>query len=368
MQRVNSLLEDLAIGPLVGLAVGLDGLIPAPLVLEEFLVLGLGGVELGELIGLPIWSDIESGHSLVATDEESTTDDGVVVLAVDGGGTEDVLAGSLKTGEEATDEVGAHESESQLIVVLVVDTPQGVLLGLVVLPEPGKGNGAGVLVGVLALPVIKDERRLAKRLKRVLGLGGSRSFLLLDGRSNRGGSGSGDSSRRRLLGLFLLLGGSVLDSLLDLLSLRDDGSENRLAADQVEPAGEVREFLTERLVEDILEATNGQGGDEEIGESDALGDEEGVEEEVRVDDTNGLAGASSSLINVLLVVGHATDQREEPLSNLGEDLGVGERHPAEDLGVIALGLAEKSGLIVLGGDCDVLACCRVYIFVFGKLE
>ena len=44
------LLEDLAVGPLVGLAADLDGLVPRPLILDESLVLGLGGVELGELV------------------------------------------------------------------------------------------------------------------------------------------------------------------------------------------------------------------------------------------------------------------------------------------------------------------------------
>lgn len=32
-------------------------------------------------------------------------------------------------------------------------------------------------------------------------------------------------------------------------------------------------------------------------------------------------------------------------------MGVGEGHPAEDAGVVLLGLAKKGGLLVLGGDC-----------------
>jgi hypothetical protein len=31
-------------------------------------------------------------------------------------------------------------------------------------------------------------------------------------------------------------------------------------------------------------------------------------------------------------------------------VSVGERHPAEDAGVVLLGLAKKGGLLVLGGD------------------
>jgi hypothetical protein len=35
---------------------------------------------------------------------------------------------------------------------------------------------------------------------------------------------------------------------------------------------------------------------------------------------------------------------------VGKDLHVEERHPLEDSGVVLLGLAEESGLLVLGGD------------------
>lgn len=99
---MRRLLEDLAVGPLVGLAADLDGLVPRPLVLDESLVLWVGGVELGELIGFPIRGDVEGRESLLAAHHEGTADDAVVGLAVDGAGTEEVLAGSLEAGEEAT--------------------------------------------------------------------------------------------------------------------------------------------------------------------------------------------------------------------------------------------------------------------------
>lgn len=44
-----------------------------------------------------------------STDEVSSSDLGVVVLSVDGSGTEEVLAGALETVMESTDEVGGHE-------------------------------------------------------------------------------------------------------------------------------------------------------------------------------------------------------------------------------------------------------------------
>lgn len=95
------LLVDFAVGVLVGLAVVLDGLVPRELVLNEGAVLGVGGVELLELVALVIRANVDGRKDLLAADEEDTADDGVVVLAVDGDGAEDVLAGGLETSEEA---------------------------------------------------------------------------------------------------------------------------------------------------------------------------------------------------------------------------------------------------------------------------
>ena len=101
-RAADCLLEDLAISPLVGLAANSDRLVPRPLVLYEFLVLGLAGVKFGEFVALPVGCDVEGGESFVAADHEGTFDDGVVGLAVDGGRAEEVLAGSLETVEETT--------------------------------------------------------------------------------------------------------------------------------------------------------------------------------------------------------------------------------------------------------------------------
>jgi hypothetical protein len=62
----------------VVLAVDSDRVLPGPLIVNESLVLGLLGVELGEAVGLPVRSDIEGRLSLVSTDYESTLDDGGV--------------------------------------------------------------------------------------------------------------------------------------------------------------------------------------------------------------------------------------------------------------------------------------------------
>ena len=78
-------------------------------------------------------------------------------------------------------------------------------------------------------------------------------------------------------------------------------------------------------------------------------------EEVFVEDRNGFEGLFASFVNVLFVVRFTAGQWEEPASKGGEDLVVGEGHPADDGGIILLGLAEKAGFLILRRDCWVLA-------------
>lgn len=96
------LLEDLSVRPLVGLAVDVDRLVPGPHVVDKLLVLSLGGVELGELVALVVRGDIEGRKSLLATDDECTTDDRVIGDTEDGRATKEVLAAGLETSEETT--------------------------------------------------------------------------------------------------------------------------------------------------------------------------------------------------------------------------------------------------------------------------
>lgn len=323
------------------LAVNGEGGVPGPDVLNE-LAVGLGvGVELSEGVGLVVGGDLEGGGSLLAADEEDTIDNAGVVGTEDVLATEEVLAGSLKTGVEATDQVVGHEGKLELVVVLVGDPPEGVLLGLVVLPEPGHGDGTGVLVGVLALPLIEDEGGLAKGLEGVLDLGGGGSLgLLLGGSSSSGGSN---------LGLLLLLGGSVLDNLLGELGLVD-GLEVSLVNDGVVPAGDGGVGITELLVQNGGKGTGQEGSSEDISESDTLANEVGVGSQVSLKDSDLGDSDLGGLIDGLLVVAIETEERAVPGSEAGDDLAVGEGHPAHDGGIVLLGLAEKSGLLVLGGD------------------
>lgn len=318
------------------LAVDGDGDVPGPQVVDQLAVLLLGVVQLGEVVALPVGGNLEGRGVLLTADHEDTGDSTVVVGTKDTLSTEDVLAGSLKTGVEATDQVVGHEGELQLVVVLVVDLPQGVLLGLVVLPEEGQSIGTGLVVGVLALPVIEDEGGLLKGLQGVLGLGlGS----LLSGR----GRGSGS------LGLLLLLGGSVLDGLLGENGVGENSLEGVLVDNGGVPAGDSGVGAAPLLVQNGGEGTGEEGSGEDISQGDALTDQVGVGSQVGLKGGNGLQSSLGGIIDDLLVVAVEAEERTVPSTEAGEDLAVGEGHPADNGSIVLLGLTQKGGLLVLGG-------------------
>ena len=60
----HRLLEDLAVSPLVGLAVDLNGLVPGPLIIDVLLV--LGRVELGEVVALVVGGNVDGGEDLLS--------------------------------------------------------------------------------------------------------------------------------------------------------------------------------------------------------------------------------------------------------------------------------------------------------------
>lgn len=90
---------------LVLLAVVSNGLVPSPLSLNVGLVLRAAGVQLDELVALVVGSNVEDGLVVITTDDKSTLNDGVVVLAEDRGAAEEVLARSLQTVVEAADQI-----------------------------------------------------------------------------------------------------------------------------------------------------------------------------------------------------------------------------------------------------------------------
>jgi len=330
----SSLFENLAIGVNVLLAVDGDGLVPGPLSLDVGTVLGLGGVELGKLVALIVGSNVEDREVFLATDNEGTLDDRVVVDSVDGATTEEVLARTLKTVVEATDEVVRHESHGQLIVVLVGNLPQRVLLEVDVLPEPLEGN-RGLVVGVLALPFIEGKRGLGQGFKGVLGLGGSRLLLLLSSRLG-GGSGLGGGGR---LGLLNLLGSGVgQNRRLQDRKLLNDGSVDGLVDNGLVPTGNGGVLLAPLLVEEELEASVEEASAENISEGDALTNKVGVVGKVlfnRIDVTTNLL---EEIIDGLLVVGDSTSQLLDRTADMRGDF-IEEGHPFQDGSVVLLGLA-----------------------------
>ena len=55
----RSLLEHFPVRPLICLPFKLDRLVPAPLVADEFLIFGFGGIKLSELVALVVRCDIK---------------------------------------------------------------------------------------------------------------------------------------------------------------------------------------------------------------------------------------------------------------------------------------------------------------------
>jgi hypothetical protein len=212
------------------------------------------------------------------------------------------------------------------------------------------------------IPVVKNECGLAKELKRVLGLRGLRSLvlLLLDLSSGldlglllslRLGGGLGLLLLLLLLVLVLRAGRRlVLKSLLGEDGVLDNGLVDILADDSVEPTGDVGVVGAPLGVPEELETAGCDTGSEKIGEGETLADKVCVNEEVVLEDLGVSLGGLEVVVDALLVVGVTADQRTESTAKTREKVGVGEGHPAEDAGVVLLGLAEKGGLLVLGGD------------------
>lgn len=197
------------------------------------------------------------------------------------------------------------------------------------LPEPGESNRAGVLVGVLTLPVIKDQSRLAKGLKRVLGLRGRLGLFFLLSRSGLGGS----------LGLLLLLGRNVLDSLLNEDGLLNNGLEGGLVDNGLVPPGHSRVTGAPGLVQDSGKSTSKKSSTEEVCEGDTLANQVGIGSEMRLKDCGGLQSSLGGIIDSLLVVRVQAQKRAIPATEFGENFGIEERQPPQDGGIVLLGLA-----------------------------
>lgn len=100
-------------------------------------------------------------------------------------------------------------------------------------------------------------------------------------------------------------------------------------------------------VENVLEAAEEDRRDKDVGEGDALADEEGTGREGLLEVVEVLQALLLGSVNLRLLVGGSADEGAEPRRDGREEVGVGPRGPAEDVGGVLLGLAEEAGLVLL---------------------
>ena len=144
---------------------------------------------------------------------------------------------------------------------------------------------------------------------------------------------------RLLLWLLVLLRWHIRDRLLNELQITRNLLVDRLRVDRLVPARDAWVRRPPLLVKEELEAARDDAGGEDVCEGEALADEIGVDHEVVLEDFEVGLGLLHVVFHVLLVEWVAADERTEPAAEVREELGVGEGHPAEDGGIVLLGLA-----------------------------
>lgn len=101
LKRISRLLEALGSSDIHFLAIDHDGLVSRPLVIEELPILFLRWIQLGELVALVVWRNIERRQCFLSAHNKGALNDGIVGLSKDGGAAEDVFPGSFETCEES---------------------------------------------------------------------------------------------------------------------------------------------------------------------------------------------------------------------------------------------------------------------------
>lgn len=321
----------------------------------------MGRLDLGEVVGFEISGVGNFLGDLLATNDKVTRDGIVVVGAGYDHAGESVLASKFKTGEETANEVVGHEDKSQLVVVFVVDAPDAEALRIYrkhdvrstsdgfkklqtltkVLPEPLHGN-IGVVVAVLALPVIQLKVAGGKQVQLGLGLGCrlgffSRLLLLLGSLL----------LRLFLLFLLLLLGRSVLQGSLAEDNVTKSFLEVLLVDDGEVVTGDVLVLVAEFLVKDELVGPYKRGDKADIGQGNVLTNEVGLGQQDLVEGIHGTLDSLNGGINVGLHVGHETHQGVQPTSNVSVDFVLGEKDPLHDKCLLNSIRAQKRGVFLL---------------------
>merc|ERR1719209_1294222 len=155
---MGRLLEDLALVEISALDILA---LPLPVLSNLGLALLRLGIQflpvIAGIINLPVLTQFEG--KFLSLEDPDATDGGIVVLAEKTSRCKRVLLEFLQTLEHSSDEVARHEDHGQLVIVLVVASPDGVVLVVKVLPEPGNGRIL-VIVGVKPLPFLQIESSL----------------------------------------------------------------------------------------------------------------------------------------------------------------------------------------------------------------
>jgi hypothetical protein len=156
-----------------------------------------------------------------------------------------------------------------------------------------------------------------------------------------------------LLGLFLLLGlllffwWGILETFFDHDGLVDNSLVDRLIGDGLVPSCRIGILGAPLGVEDELEPTGHEAGDKEISKGNALANKEGVDKEMLFKDMDRFEGLLQVVVYGFLVVRVAADQWAEVATEVRENFVIAIGHPAQDGGIVLLGLPEESGLFVL---------------------
>ncbi|KAH3662050.1 hypothetical protein OGAPHI_006231 [Ogataea philodendri] len=273
-------------------------LVPSPHVLNELLVLWLGWVQFGERVRFPIWSNIESWNSILASDKESTNNTVVVVLSVNNGRTKQVFGGSGQSVEETSNQVVRHESQGQLIIVLVSDSPQRPFLRVPELvPEVWQSTSSGVLVGVFSLPLVKCLKWLGSQL-------------------------------------------DVLEEPVQVLS----------GGNSLPPSGNVWVFGSPFVTVKNSEWSVEHGSKEDVGNGKSLTNQEGVVLESGIQSGNNLLQSSKSIVNDFLVVWSLSEEWLESSCGLHHEFGRSKGDPFQNLSTVFKSLTEQWVVLILQRD------------------
>jgi hypothetical protein len=312
--RFASLLEDLAISAVFK--------VPGHVVLDFLLLLFvLRRLNLSELVRFVISSIVDFVRDLLTTDHPVTRDAVVVVGATNDHGTESILVSTLKTGIETTDQVVRHESLGELIVVLVIGSPDGETFGIMVFPEPLHGD-ISVVVGVHTLPSIHDEGRGRQKIESAL----------------------------RLSSLLLLLRRSVLESNFAERNVTNNSLEVRLVDQSLEVTVDVLVLSTELLIEKHLVRHDQGSGNSDISIGNLLTDQVGLVKEDLVKDIHGTLNLLDGSINRGLKVIGISHKRTKPRRKVAAELVVREKNPLLDKSTLSSSGTEEGGVLLVSSN------------------